>query len=98
MTQTTPSPADSALERARKRVEDLRGFYTHLMVYLVVNGGLVLLDLALGDEWWFYWVAIPWGIGLAAHGVSIFAGRFFDSDWEQRKIESYLHEDRPHGR
>ena len=32
-------------ERAHQRVQQLRSFYIHLIVYLIVNAGLFLIDL-----------------------------------------------------
>jgi hypothetical protein len=64
---------DPLLQRARKRVKLKMGFAVHLLVYLLVNGGLALLALAQG-RWWG-WQAGPllgWGLGLAIHGVVTF--------------------------
>ena len=36
---------DTNFQRAKKRVEALRGFYIHLIVYVVINMGLFLLNL-----------------------------------------------------
>ena len=97
MTQTTQQPTDDTekvrLERARKRVEAIRGFYVHLMIYLAVNGALALIDVLDGDGWWFDWIAIPWGIGLAAHAIAVFSDRVFGAEWEQRKIDKLLRQD-----
>ncbi len=44
----------STYERARKRVEDIKGFYFHLSVYIIINGILFLsrdnFSLTLVDE------------------------------------------------
>mgnify|MGYP000111988461 CR=1 FL=1 len=34
-------------ERAKKKMEDIKGFYTHLVVYLIVNSMLILLQLKM---------------------------------------------------
>lgn len=81
---------DANVRRARKRAEDVRGFYVHALVYLSINAGLVVLDAVTGGGWWFYWVAIPWGIGLATHAVAVLADRVFGEEWEQRKVAAYL--------
>ncbi len=88
-------PHDAAVERARKRVKELRDFYVHAAIYVVVNTGLVLLDLAQGGGvQWAYWVIIGWGIGLAAHGVSVF---IFESRgasrWEARKLAEFTEQE-----
>lgn len=81
--------------RAKSRVEELRGFYAHLAVYLIVNAGLILIDLLSGDGWWFYWPLLGWGIGLAVHAVNTYvvSGRI-GSDWEERKIRELMEKDR----
>lgn len=90
------STGDPAVERAKKRVKELRDFYSHLVVYLVVNTGLVLLDLAQGDGLqWAYWVVIGWGIGLVAHAASVFIFESrLGSQWEAKKLEKYTEEER----
>ena len=37
------------------------------------------------------WAAMGWGLGLIAHGLSVFAfNGAFGKDWEERKIREYL--------
>ncbi len=97
MTQATQEPLsddEKALRRAHKRAGDIRGFYLHLIIYLVANAGLFLIDVLDGDGWWFDWIAVPWGIFLAGHAIVVFVGRrFFGAEWEQRKVDKYLHQD-----
>lgn len=83
--------ADERYREARRRAGELRAFYTHLLVYVIVNLGLLAIDVAAGDEWWFFWPAASWGIGVLAHGFAVSARRgFLGADWERRKIEEYL--------
>ena len=90
------------LERAKKRVEEIKGFRIHLMVYLVIN---LLILLATGiqnfrqDEPLLRWhmLSTPffWGIGLALHAGKVFGfNALFGKDWEERKIAEYMEEDR----
>jgi len=83
-------------QQARRRARSLRGFYTHLMVYLLVNAGLLVTNLVTSPgRWWFGWATIGWGIGLLAHGLSVFAfGGWLGPDWEERKIREYLERDK----
>jgi hypothetical protein len=86
---------EAAYKRAKQRVEELRGFYVHLMIYLVINAGLFLIDLVSGGGWWFYWPAIGWGIGLGAHAVATYAGGSrFGPSWEDRKIRELMERER----
>ena len=53
---------------ARKRVGIKMGFAIHLLVYTLVNAGLVALSLANGGRW--HWgPLLGWGLGLAIHGL-----------------------------
>jgi hypothetical protein len=87
---------DLEYQAAKKRVEDLKGFYTHLAVYLVVNAGLFLVNYATNRHtWWFYWPLIGWGIALAIHAVVTFVieGQV-GARWEERKIRELVERDR----
>ena len=82
-------------ERAVRRVAAIRGFYTHLAVYLVVNIGLFIVDVLTGPDWWVQWVVFGWGIGIVAHALAVFgrASRFV-TEWEDRKIKQLMAEQR----
>lgn len=75
------------LHRARRTVEAITGFYIHAAVYVIVNTGLFLINLATLPEWWVQWPVAGWGIGLVAHGVVVYALRHPRVlDWEERKV------------
>lgn len=63
-----------ALEDARVRWKQQRKrkFFEHLRTYLVVNAGLMLLDLVFSGGVWFYWPLFGWGIGLALDASEAF--------------------------
>jgi hypothetical protein len=42
-------------ERARARVQALRGFYIHATAYVLVNIALFAINVLVGGVWWFYW-------------------------------------------
>jgi lipopolysaccharide/colanic/teichoic acid biosynthesis glycosyltransferase len=83
-------------EKAKKRVEDIKGFYVHLMVYIAVNLGIFLINLfSSPGVWWFKWALIGWGIGLAAHGLSVFIfSSVMSKEWEDRKIKELMGKDK----
>lgn len=86
---------DERYERARKRVEEIKGFYVHLMVFLAVNTGLFTIDLVGSpDSTWFHWPLLGWGIGLAVHAAALFAdSRFLGPEWEERKAREIVARD-----
>lgn len=62
---------------ARKRLEERRGFVPHLIMFLVINTGLVVIWMATGPEG-FFWPAFPllfWGAGLVTHAWNAFFTR-----------------------
>ncbi|MCO5185253.1 MAG: 2TM domain-containing protein [Anaerolineae bacterium] len=81
-------------QRAKERVEALKGFYVHLAVYVIVNLFLFLLNIFTSpDNLWFYWPLLGWGIALGFHAVSVFgSGSRFGSDWEEKKIREIMEE------
>lgn len=81
-------------EQALKQARELRGFYNHLLVYVVVNLFLFAIDYFGGSDWWFYWPLLGWGIGLSVHGLNTFMGtRGFGLDWEERKARELMERD-----
>ncbi len=69
--------------RLRRRFK----FYRHLISFLVVNAGLVLINLIFNPETiWFHYPLLGWGIGLILHAIKTFL-----HDWE-KQLETRLHE------
>lgn len=57
------------------RIRAKRGFWIHLSVYLAVNALLVVIwAITTAAYFWPVWPILGWGIGVVAHGVSVFLG------------------------
>lgn len=82
-------------ERARKRVEEIKGFRIHVFTYIVVNIGLFAIDYFTSPgNYWFYWPLLGWGIGLVMHWFGVYGSRlFWGKDWEERKIKELMDKD-----
>jgi len=76
-------------KEARKRVKDLKGFYSHLFVYIAVNLGLFIINLLWSrDNWWFVYPLVGWGIAVLINGIMVLGvGSLFSSDWEEKKVK-----------
>ncbi|MBE0390495.1 hypothetical protein HNQ02_001154 [Flavobacterium sp. 7E] len=92
---------DNRYNMAYKRMKRIKGFYIHLLIYVLINGyhfASVLNRSIISDGVFLRWetwsTLFFWGIGLAAHGLSVF-GRdlFFGSNWEQKKIQEFMNKD-----
>ncbi|MFK5983233.1 MAG: 2TM domain-containing protein [Flavobacteriaceae bacterium] len=87
-------------KKAKKRVKEVKDFYTHLTVYITVN--LVLIAINLGvfqsgftdieiPKWPMFTTPFFWGIGLFFHWLKVFKENIsFLKNWEDRKIQEYL--------
>ena len=66
---------EAALRRKAERRADAKlAFRGHLIAYVVINAGLVAINLLTSpDHLWFYWPMAGWGIGLIAHGVATYS-------------------------
>jgi hypothetical protein len=85
---------NEARQRAEKRVNELRGFYSHLLTYCVVNAGLFLINyLSTPHHLWFFWPLFGWGIGVICHGLSITRNGLWGEAWKERKIAEVMAKD-----
>ena len=84
------------LFKAKKRVEEIKGFYVNLISYIVVNIGLLVLNLVTSPKYlWFYWPLLWWGIGLVFHGLKVFIYiPFLGRDWDEKKINEYMEKEK----
>lgn len=58
-------------KNAKKRVAEIRGFYHHVFVFIIVNIGLLLINILTDPHHlWFYWPLLGWGIGLSEGSAS----------------------------
>ena len=83
---------ETKYQKAKERVEAIKGLYIHLTVYIVVNLILFSINMIVSpDGLWFFWPLMGWGVGLAIHALSVFGFyRGFGADWEERKIKELM--------
>lgn len=83
-------------EIARKRVEEIKGFYSHLITYSVIITALAIINIVtqINDPDRFYWFLFPlgfWGFGLFWHAIGTFVfSRKDPASWENRKIKEIM--------
>ena len=84
-------------QEALKRVKNIKGFYTHLIVYLVINILIAIIniqDLKVGESYFKienFFTAFFWGIGLLIHALSTFLPSWFlGNNWEEKKIQEIM--------
>ena len=90
-------------KRAKKRVKQVKDFYTHLIVYLTVNIFLLIMHVSVFQNgelhleyptWTMFTTPFFWGIGLLFHGLYVFQdGIKLFRKWEERKMKEYMEQE-----
>ena len=85
--------------RAKKRVYELKGFYIHFIVYVLVNI-FIVINIYINStsnfwQWNHFFTPLFWGIGVFFHASKVFDfNPLFNKDWEKRQIEKYMEQDK----
>ncbi len=74
-------------QKAQKRVDDKKSFYSHLAVYLVFNIAFIVIWAVTspGGYPWFIWPICGWGVALVLHAMFVFIFHK-DSDWDKNSV------------
>jgi hypothetical protein len=85
------APRDRAVQQLKKR----RDFHAHLLVYVLVNGFLVLIWAITGSAGFFWPVFLiaPWGIGLVMNAWDVYWRR----EITEQEIQHEIEREHPHG-
>jgi len=83
-------------ENARKRLENLKGFYWSIVAYIIVIPFLIFINYK--TSWhahkWFYYPMLGWGIGIAFQAYEVYGkDKYFGKSWENRKLEEFMKEE-----
>ena len=75
------------IKQAKNNLQFKLSFWIHLFSYLFVMALLISINLAKSPEnLWVLWPAIGWGIGVAAHGMSVALVEYIADTEKQLKI------------
>lgn len=83
--------------KAKNRVEKLKGFYNHVVIYFIVNSIITGFKVSNNLDSWDAFINdlisidvlsvwTVWGIVLVMHFISL----VFGQSWEERKIEELM--------
>lgn len=84
-----------AYSKAKKRVENLKGFYWSIFSYCMVIPFLVYINYT--TYWgfqWFWFPALGWLMGILFQGFYVFGP---GEKWEDRKIKEFMEQERREG-
>lgn len=94
-------------ERATKRVKELKGFYNHLKIFIIINGLFYLIKsgwltpiMPKGfptEAYYYDWINANfaiWGFILVVHGLILYRHKLpFLKNWEERQIKKIMEQD-----
>jgi hypothetical protein len=95
-------------ERAKKKVDNIKGFYGHLAAYCIVNtfisSNKIIRNMNKGEsfndaffDFGTFALWLFWGIGIFFHFYGVIGKEHvFNKDWEQRKIEEFIEKEKTH--
>ena len=95
-------------KKAQNRVKELKGFYNHLKIFVIVNTLLYLVKSGVLNSWmpkgfpsqsyYFDWVHINfiiWGLIILVHALILYRHNLpFLKKWEEKQIEKYIEKDK----
>lgn len=94
--------------KAKKRVDQLKGYYIHLIVYVLVNillSSIIIYGLMESgyrfksaiSHFGVYSTWLFWGIGMFFHTIGVFGTQsFLGKDWEEKKLKELMEKDNTH--
>lgn len=90
--ETPKLSENSEFNRAKKRVQALKGFYGNLTSYCIIIPALIFINLTFSPQYhWFWFSLVGWGIGLSIHAFTVFG---YGYNWEERKIQELLNKEK----
>ena len=90
VSSTQPDDESEAYKRARKRVKEIKGFYSSLISYCIIIPFLIFINLYTSrGYYWFWYPALGWGVGLAFRAFKIFG---IGESWQEKKIREIMNE------
>lgn len=101
-------------DRAKKRVKEIKGFYTHVRTFVIINALVFVTrffvmpklgfipedpDFVNWLNWNTYLMPLLWGIGLGIHALCVYGKKFNPfQKWEERKIDEILRKENESGK
>ena len=81
-------------EKAKERVEAIKGFYGNLTAYCIVIPFLAFINYRTTSFVWVIFPAVGWGFGLLGHGLKAYGyNPLFGKNWEERKMKEYMEDE-----
>ena len=85
---------DKRYQKAKERVENIKGFYGNLIAYCIIIPCLAFLNYKTTSFPWIIFPVVGWGFGLLTHGMEAFGYHpIWGKRWEERKLRELMERD-----
>jgi hypothetical protein len=85
---------DKRYQKAKERVEAVKGFYGNLIAFCVVMPILGVINQKTTSFPWIIFPFLGWGFGLLTHGMEAFGyNPIWGKRWEERKLRELMEKD-----
>ena len=82
---------DKRYQKAKEKVEAIKGFYGNLLAYLIVIPFLAWLNHRTTSFPWVIFPMLGWGLGLLLHGMEVYGyNPLWGKRWEERKLKELM--------
>ncbi len=82
---------DKRYQKAKERVEAIKGFYGNLIAYVIVIPCLAFLNYKTTSFPWIIFPVLGWGFGLLTHGMEAFGyNPLWGKRWEEKKLRELM--------
>jgi len=85
---------DKLYEKAKERVEAIKGFYGNLLSYCIVIPILWFINYRTTDFIWAIFPTLGWGFGVAMHAMEAFGvNPLWGKRWEEKKMRELMEDE-----
>lgn len=82
---------DKRYQKAKEKVEAIKGFYGNLIAYLIVIPALAWLNYQTTSFPWVVFPMLGWGLGVLLHGMEVYGyNPLWGKRWEERKLRELM--------
>ncbi len=82
---------DKRYQKAKEKLEAIKGFYGNLTAYIIVIPSLAWLNYVTTSFPWVVFPMLGWGLGLLLHGMEVYGyNPLWGKRWEERKLRELM--------
>ena len=82
---------DKRYQKAKEKVEAIKGFYGNLTAYCIVIPSLAWLNYVTTSFPWVIFPMLGWGLGVFLHGMEVYGyNPLWGKRWEERKLRELM--------